>query len=199
MRPIGGARKCYQHLRAPNHSERRGSTMAKAVQLHDLPRVKRGLPEYPKFIFRTVRIPRARGGQWKALWRCRCGVEFESFVSNVTGGHTKSCGCDQVAARTLSFPIHGHFIGDKPSPTYKSWQAMIARCTNPKHPAFHKYYAGRGVTICDQWLKSFPQFLADVGERPEGMTLDRVDPSGNYEPANVRWADYVTQRKNRRS
>lgn len=173
--------------------------MANAVQLHDLPRVKRGLPEYPRFICRTERVVYGRNGKWKASWLCQCGQEFEAFIDNVARAHTTSCGCQQAAARKLSFPVHGHFVGDKPSPTYKSWQAMIARCTNPKHPAFHKYYAGRGVIICDQWLKSFPQFLADVGERPMGKTLDRKDPSGNYEPSNVRWADYVTQRKNRRS
>jgi hypothetical protein len=98
----------------------------------------------------------------------------------------------------MSFPTHGHFIGDKPSPTYVSWQAMIARCTNPKHPAYHSY-GGRGVTICPQWLASFPQFLADVGERPKSLTLDRINPAGNYEPSNVRWADYLVQRQNRRA
>lgn len=172
--------------------------MPGAVGLYDAPRCKQGLPEYPKFINRTVKVNYGRCSSWKAKWLCRCGNEFESFVVNVTRLHTKSCGCDQEAARHRSYPKHGHFIGDKPTPTYKSWQAMIARCTNPKHPAFHKYYAGRGVTICEQWLKSFSQFLADVGERPDGNTLDRIDPCGNYEPGNVRWADYITQRRNRR-
>lgn len=170
--------------------------MANAVQLHDVPRCKRGLPEFPKFIIRTVRVNYGRADKWKAIWLCKCGVEFEAFVENVTRRHTKSCGCDPGdTGRTIT---HGHVVGDKRSPTYKSWQAMIARCTNPKHPAFH-YYAGRGVTVCDQWPKSFPQFLADVGERSEGMTLDRIDPYGNYEPSNVRWADSVTQNNNRRS
>jgi hypothetical protein len=170
--------------------------MAAAVSLHDLPRVKRGLPDYPKFIIRTDFVQYGRTRKWKAIWACRCGKEFEAFVDNVARRHTTSCGCEQYLG--VSRPIHGHFIGDKPSRTYKSWQAMIARCTNPKHPAYEKYYAGQGVTICEQWRNSFEAFLADVGERPEGMTLDRINPSGNYEPGNVRWADYVTQRHNRR-
>lgn len=66
--------------------------MANAVQLHDLPRVKRGFPEYPKFIIRTEWVPRDRGGQWKALWACRCGNKFESFVGNVTRGHRQKRG-----------------------------------------------------------------------------------------------------------
>jgi hypothetical protein len=171
--------------------------MARAVQLHDAPVCKGGLPEFPKFIIRTVTVPRGRCRQWKALWRCRCGIEFEAYVTNVTRGHTTSCGCVQQERRHLSFPKHGHFIGDKPTPTYKSWQAMIARCTNPKHPAY-KHYAGRGITICAAWLGSFPQFLADMGARPDGLTLDRKDNSGNYEPGNCRWATVLEQNRNRR-
>lgn len=173
--------------------------MAKAVQLHDAPSCKRGLPEYPKFIRRTARVNYGRADKWKAIWLCECGLEFEAFIENVLSRHTKSCGCVALLfRRQQSRPMHGHAVNKTRSPTYKSWQAMIARCTNPKHPAYQRYYAGRGVTVCDQWLKSFPQFLADVGERPEGTTLDRIDPYGNYEPSNVRWADSVTQNNNRR-
>lgn len=162
------------------------------------PRTKRGLPDYPRFICRTERVDYGRSGKWKAEWECKCGVRFESFVDNVSRRHTKSCGCDQVIARSASYPTHGHFIGDKPTRTYKSWQAMIARCTNPKHPAFLQY-GGRGIIICEQWRNSFEQFLADVGERPDGKTLDRIETNGNYEPGNVQWATRTDQNRNKRN
>lgn len=171
--------------------------MPRAVQLNEAPKIKSGLPEYPKFIIRTTPVQHKRTRKWKALWLCKCGTEFESFVDNVARRHTTSCGCELDKARRMSFPTHGHSKNRDRSLTYKSWQAMIARCTNPKHPAFH-YYGGRGITICDEWLADFKTFLRDVGERPEGLTLDRINTNGNYEPNNCRWVDFFTQNRNRR-
>lgn len=91
---------------------------------------------------------------------------------------------------------HGHSCGRKRSPTYNSWRAMIYRCTYERHP-FYPDYGGRGITVCDQWRK-FASFLADMGERPTGMTLERIDVDGDYAPGNVRWADAYAQRWNRR-
>lgn len=87
---------------------------------------------------------------------------------------------------------HGH---DYSSPTYRSWKMMKVRCTRPQDRQF-KDYGGRGISVCDRWL-SFANFLADMGERLEGTTLDRIDVNGNYEPGNCRWADIKTQRRNR--
>jgi hypothetical protein len=80
---------------------------------------------------------------------------------------------------------------------YTTWKRMIQRCTNVND---HKYpeYGGRGVTVCETWRTSFPAFLADMGERPRGMTLDRIDPNKGYEPGNCRWASKTVQSINTR-
>ena len=93
---------------------------------------------------------------------------------------------------------HGHAKrGEKLSPTYRSWQAMLTRCTNPKVKSFADYGA-RGVTVCDRW-KTFANFLADMGERPPGTTLDREKNEIGYEPSNCRWATRLTQARNTRA
>ena len=79
---------------------------------------------------------------------------------------------------------------------YSSWQAMRARCLNPNNREYLRY-GGRGITVCERW-QSFENFLADMGLRPEGLTLDRINPDGNYEPGNCRWATWTEQRVNQR-
>lgn len=83
------------------------------------------------------------------------------------------------------------------SKTYKSWSTMRERCTNPKKSSF-KDYGGRGINVCDRW-STFENFYADMGDRPRGMTLERVNPDGNYEPNNCKWASSHEQARNKRS
>lgn len=90
---------------------------------------------------------------------------------------------------------HGHRPQGGRTPTYNSWSAMRKRCLNPKFHNFN-HYGGRGITVCPRW-DDFSQFLADMGERPEGTTLDRVDTNGNYEPSNCRWASNKEQAASR--
>ena len=90
---------------------------------------------------------------------------------------------------------HGHAKRGMVSSTHRIWWAMLERCNNPKDPAYPKY-GGRGITVCVRWLR-FEQFLQDMGERPEGLSLDRRDNDGGYSPGNCRWATRIEQNRNR--
>lgn len=93
---------------------------------------------------------------------------------------------------------HGHNRKSKTSPTYYSWVCMKTRCGNPNSDSY-KWYGAKGITVCDRWKDSFTNFLVDMGERPKGMTLDRIDTNGNYEPSNCRWETEKVQHNNKNS
>lgn len=132
------------------------------------------------------------------LWHgCSCGNAKVIDGSKLTRGKTVSCGCFMREKQKQVRPVtkHGHSPQGAPSATYRSWYAMLARCENPKSSSF-KTHGARGITVCERW-HDFKLFLEDVGERPQGTTLDRFpDGAGNYEPGNVRWATPAEQRRN---
>ena len=135
----------------------------------------------------------------RIIWRCICDCGKETrtaTIADLRSGNTRSCGC---LSREISSRVnlkHGHTSGGKWSPTFRSWADMRTRCFNPNIKKF-KNHGGRGITICDRW-DDFQNFLSDMGERPSGLTLDRIDNDGNYEPGNCRWATWSQQNKNRR-
>lgn len=136
---------------------------------------------------------------YRVSCRCSCGNEVIVYESKLRYGSTRSCGCLQIESSTKNLPksTHGMTRKDRPrSTTYTCWVSMLARCNNPKSVGFHNYGA-RGIVVCERWHK-FENFLADMGERPPGLTLDRIRSEGNYEPGNCRWADWHTQENNRR-
>lgn len=137
---------------------------------------------------------------WIAL--CDCGKRTIVTTHRLRSGNTRSCGClfrSVVAARnrtrvTKYAVTHGHARTGQLTPTYKAWMAMRMRCTQSAHKEYHRY-GGRGITVCERWA-IFANFLEDMGERPQGREIDRINNDGNYEPANCRWATHKEQMRN---
>ena len=128
------------------------------------------------------------------LCSCECGNQKVIALNSLRRGDTKSCGCYRKQIVTERSVTHGLWG----QPLYNTWVNMKQRCYNPNFRDY-KNWGGRGIKVCDRWINSFSNFINDMGERPDGKSLDRINNDGDYEPSNCRWATSKEQIKNQRN
>lgn len=128
--------------------------------------------------------------------RCACGVWRPVIIASLTRGKSTNCGCARREGLQMRNHKHGHSGRGQETPTYESWRHMKQRCENPKCKDY-PLYGGRGISVCEDWL-DYSKFLQDMGEAPDGLTLDRINPDLGYCKENCRWATRKEQTNNRR-
>ena len=139
-----------------------------------------------------------KGGVTHIKYRCVCGKT--AWMLQSSWSKQQSCGCltNSILSKARTIHGHSHPNGSNGSPTYLSWLSMNDRCYYKPHKSY-KDYGGRGIKVCERWRFSFVNFLADMGDRPSGKTIGRLDNDGDYTPGNCAWVTYKEQARNRRT
>lgn len=148
---------------------------------------------------RLTVVSRAESKNFRSRWNCvcSCGAEKTVTLSDLVTGHAKSCGCLNAEVRRTKATTHGRGSRSNRDKTYVAWLNMRRRCYYEKAKGYQNY-GGRGIKVCDAWA-SFELFLQDMGACPDGMSLERREVNGHYEPGNCLWASQETQDNNKRA